>query len=124
MRALKTRVEKTELKGIRKMSEISCTAHTCAYNSDSYCVLNAVRVSGQKAKKSCDTACESFYLRNPGAVNACCPEMHLPADNSIECNAEKCMYNQSGRCKAAAVDINGIGADVSSRTECGTFVKK
>ncbi len=106
------------------MSEISCTAHTCAYNSDSYCTLNAVHVCGQKAKKSCDTSCESFYMRTSAGTNASIPQMHMPSSNSIECSAEKCLYNDSGHCKAVNVDINGVGADCSARTECGTFVKK
>ena len=106
------------------MSEISCTAHTCAYNSDSYCTLKSVHVSGQKAKKSCDTACDSFYLGTPAETNAVISQISAPQSNCIECSAGKCLYNESGHCKAVNVDINGIGADCSARTECGTFVKK
>lgn len=41
----------------------------------------------------------------------------------IKCNAEKCMYNSDGICKADYVSISGIGKEEKENTNCETFYK-
>ena len=37
------------------MPKISCTAHSCVYNTSNCCSLSDVKVGGSGAKKACDT---------------------------------------------------------------------
>ncbi|WP_102399056.1 DUF1540 domain-containing protein [Haloimpatiens massiliensis] len=41
----------------------------------------------------------------------------------IKCNAEKCMYNSDGICKADYVSISGMGKGEKENTNCETFYK-
>lgn len=103
------------------MPKISCTAHSCVYNTSNCCSLSDVKVGGSTAKKACDTRCDSFTERTPGAQNNTTATACSFTD--IDCAAKKCMYNRDGFCGASAVSVSGTGASCSDQTECETFQK-
>ena len=103
------------------MPKISCTAHSCVYNTSNCCSLSDVKVGGSGAKKACDTRCDSFMERTSGAQNSIATSACSFTD--IDCAAKKCMYNKDGFCSASAVNVSGTGACCSDQTECETFHK-
>lgn len=50
-------------KGATLMSDISCDATTCMYNTNSMCAAGVVEVQGSNACHSGDTECASFVER-------------------------------------------------------------
>jgi hypothetical protein len=103
------------------MPRISCSAHSCVYNTDNCCSLTNVNVGGTGAKKACDTCCDSFVEMDKKAENNCAD--CACSFSEIDCAAKKCVYNKEGACSAATIQVSGVGAVDCNQTECDTFRK-
>lgn len=105
------------------MAKLSCGALNCSYNKDRYCSKGDIMVSGKHANVSNDTSCDSFHRRmsTESYSNAI---IHPSEVISIDCEVDKCLYNDKYRCTAKHVDIKGKNADVSTETNCDTFKQK
>ena len=103
------------------MPVLDCSVKTCYYNKDNKCSLDSIKVEGRSADYSDDTACGSFKLRNGESMsNATGKE---PTSTSyVECSANKCVFNESNKCKAEHIGIAGSKADKVDDTECASFV--
>ncbi|MBQ7925647.1 MAG: DUF1540 domain-containing protein [Lachnospiraceae bacterium] len=106
------------------MAELKCGAKNCTYNEDNYCCKGDIMVGGKHAGKSADTCCESFVERKGDKANYISSISHPSKVISIDCEAEKCMYNKNYKCVAEHVDIKGCNACDSKETVCATFVEK
>lgn len=103
------------------MPKISCSAHSCVYNADSCCSLTNVDVGGSRAKKACETCCDSFVEADMGAQNSCAE--CACSFSEVDCAAKKCVYNHEGTCAATTIQVCGVGACRCDQTECETFKK-
>lgn len=103
------------------MTKLNCTVTSCRYNDNEAkrCSLDSIKVEGTTAEISDGTACASFAEKKDNMTNSCgCrPKTSL----SIECMAEKCIYNSDCKCTAAHIDVAGDGACDFGETRCATF---
>lgn len=105
------------------MAELKCGAKNCTYNENSYCSKGDIMVGGKHAHESDATCCESFIERkNEGSFTSSLS--HPSKVISIDCEAEKCIYNKNYKCVADHVDIKGNNACESRETACATFSEK
>lgn len=99
------------------MPSLTCSAQYCTHNKNNCCCISNIHVNGKKSDDSEDTSCGNF-IQHIGAVqlneSAC-------SNLSIDCDAQKCVYNKQKVCLADRVDIGGIDAHENKRTECSTF---
>lgn len=102
------------------MPNLSCGVGNCAYNQESLCSLNSVKVSGSFANQAESTCCANFVEKG-GFTNAV--ENMGPADlaTSVACEAEKCCHNESCQCHADSIDISGDYAQSQDNTNCASF---
>lgn len=109
------------MSGGKIMTKLNCSVTSCAYNDEKLCCLDNIKVEGTTADISDSTACASFEeRRNSGYSNSYGsrePRYRL----SIECMAEKCVYNRAFRCSADHIDVAGDGAKDFDETRCATF---
>lgn len=102
------------------MPVLDCSVRTCYYNKENSCCLDAIKVEGTTAEVSSATECSSFKERTGESLtNGCCgsPSCKL----SVDCMAEKCMFNSGHSCTAKHIDISGRNAHRSEDTECDSF---
>ena len=104
------------------MAELKCGAKNCTYNEDSYCCKGDIMVGGKHADNMDDTCCESFIQRKNDKMTSSIS--HPSKVISIDCEAEKCMYNKNYKCVAEHVDIRGCNACDCRETACATFTEK
>lgn len=101
------------------MPRLSCSACECGHNSEGYCCLDAVNVSGGVSKEN--TCCASFTI-NSGASNCCSTPS---AQTAVTCRANDCVHNENCTCHADSVSICTCGSGCTCKdTECDTFKKK
>lgn len=104
------------------MVNLTCGATNCSYNKDNSCCKGDIMVGGKNACECNATNCESFHKRDRDAYTS---SIAHPSKNiSVDCEAEKCVYNSDYRCKAEHVDIKGCNACTSHETLCATFKEK
>ena len=100
------------------MAEIKCTVTNCYFNKRLGCTAPSVSVEGKKALESRSTSCDTFIEQKPGIRSS----VNEPLANSeIECKAVNCLYNESERCEANEIIINGKNAAYPEETCCSTF---
>lgn len=104
------------------MAELKCGVETCTYNKDKYCCKGDIMVGGRQAQQSQDTCCESF--RGMGGERFTSALEHPSKTISIDCEAEKCVYNSNYKCYAENVKIGGSHAGDSKETVCETFKER
>lgn len=115
------------MKGDIGMPELKCTVQTCAHNQKSYCMLDKIQVGGNQAKRAQDTCCDSFQERTSDSMkdtysNSMSNVSGTAADCScIDCKANDCMYNESCKCQAGKVSVEGGSACQKEGTQCATF---
>lgn len=103
------------------MTILKCSATTCVYNDDMLCSKGEINVIGNEAHRPDETSCGSFRERGEGSAqntvaNGCgCQSI------KIDCNAQKCIYNENCKCTAAAIDVAGENACDCRETKCSTF---
>ena len=103
------------------MPVLDCSVKTCYYNEDNKCSLKSIKVEGRSADYSDDTACGSFKLRNGESMSNACGKK-TTSTSDVECSANKCVFNESNKCKAEHIGIAGSTADRIDETECASFV--
>ena len=100
------------------MAQIICTVTNCYYNKRQGCTAPALTVDGKNADESRRTCCDTFIEQKPGARSS----VSEPKSNTdIKCEAVKCVYNQSEKCQAKNILVNGKNAEVPEETCCSTF---
>lgn len=104
------------------MPELRCTVQTCVHNSDFYCDLKKINVGGSDAKRAEETCCDSFEERRSATFSNVIHEPATPTSD-IDCKAVECQYNQSCKCHAGKISVEGSQATTNSETECATFTK-
>lgn len=103
------------------MAELQCRVENCTYNQETFCCKGDIMVGGKEADHDDDTCCESFAQRREG-YDSYTSGLSRPSKTiSIDCEAEKCIYNSNCRCVADHVDIKGCGASDCMETACATF---
>ncbi len=104
------------------MPEITCSAHTCAYNQEGCCEKSAIKID---AEKGCDldscTCCDSF--EQSSCHNCGCSNSNAGEEASVDCTATECMYNDNCVCSAEHIRVEGHNAHCCSDTFCETYRK-
>lgn len=104
------------------MTDLKCKAENCSFNDHEVCKKGDIHVSGKHACDCSETNCASFTEdRAYEFAESLCPE---PGKIAIDCEVENCTYNQTRKCSASHVDIQGKNAAVPSETTCMTFREK
>lgn len=106
------------MKGDYAMAEIKCTVTNCYYNKRLGCTAPTITVDGRNADESRLTSCDTFIEQKPGVRSSV---SEPKSDTDIECMAVKCVYNESERCEATDIIVNGKNASVPEETSCSTF---
>ena len=104
------------------MAVLQCGVQTCTYNKEKLCCKGDILVGGKQADQSKDTCCASFRKESEDRVVSALE--HPSKTISIDCEAEKCIYNENYKCYAEAVRISGNRAGSSKETICETFKEK
>ncbi|MEG1448785.1 MAG: DUF1540 domain-containing protein [Oscillospiraceae bacterium] len=105
------------------MNQLRCSVSSCANYADNYCCRPEIKVDGPNATDKCETKCQSFISKTCGATNCACNSTTNPC-LCISCSAKECEYNESGKCVAASVSIDGQGAATMTDTQCSSFKRK
>ncbi|NLG05881.1 MAG: DUF1540 domain-containing protein [Clostridia bacterium] len=108
------------------MTRLECSAVTCRYNDNELCARGEIHVKGHEARTMCDTCCGSYekeaYEGVSNAYSDSC-SCHKDGKGSIKvgCEAQRCCFNESGRCAADHIGISGYDANHKDDTECASF---
>lgn len=119
MRFVKSTGMSAQKGGVFDMAELKCGVENCSYNQENYCCKGDIMVGGTHAYDCDGTCCESFSQRRDDAYVSSLE--HPCRTISIDCEAEKCVYNSNYKCHAEHVDIRGCGACDCRQTQCATF---
>lgn len=101
------------------MPELKCTVQTCVHNKQYYCDLDHIQVGGERAKRADETCCDSFEERTGDTYSNVTGK--ASATSEISCEATECRYNQSCKCHAGKISVEGGDACQCGETECATF---
>ena len=101
------------------MPELKCTVQTCVHNKQYYCDLDHIQVGGECAKRADETCCDSFEERTGDTYSNVTG--HASSTISYRCEATECRYNQSCKCHAGKISVEGGDACQCKETECATF---
>ena len=104
------------------MTRLDCSVVNCTFNKDYSCCKDNIHVGGRSAKVTDQTCCESFQERKGDGMTSGCGTPHKPTE--VSCDAVSCTYNQSCRCHADQIRVNGANACRCEQTECSTFCCK
>lgn len=101
------------------MPDLDCSAENCTYNDSHLCAKGTIKVEGHKAQHTEQTCCDSFVERRGYSYSNSVgePSRYI----AIECEAEKCIYNDDHVCSADTIGIAGYNAKESGQTECASF---
>ena len=101
------------------MTKLECSVKNCVYNEEPYCCKGDIMVEGRDAKNTSETACASFQER----TKDCCSNAvgHKSENIDVDCEAVKCVYNESCKCSANRIGIVGSNAKDSADTQCASF---
>ena len=103
------------------MTKLQCHVIHCSSNKDQCCCRPDIQVDGDSACVCDQTCCLSFSPKSAGQ-NARCSGCR--PQTAIDCEARRCVYNETGVCQAERVRVSGCKDHVCSRqeTECSTFI--
>ena len=87
------------------MPELKCTVQTCVHNKQYYCDLDHIQVGGEHAKRADETCCDSFEERTGDTYSNGTGQASSTSD--IRCEATECRYNQSCKCHAGKISVEG-----------------
>lgn len=102
------------------MPQLRCSVQTCVHNRQQLCSLDSIRVGGDHAKTAGDTCCDSFQERKGDGYSNAAKGTASPM-TEIDCKAKECMYNNSCRCDAGQINVEGSRAKDPKNTACATF---
>lgn len=97
------------------MPELKCTVQTCVHNKQYYCDLDHIQVGGSHAKRADETNCDSFEERTGDTYSNVTGQ--ASATSNIRCEATECRYNQSCKCHAGKISVEGGDACQCSRRQ-------
>lgn len=110
------------------MPKLRCSASKCLYNQTHFCVRNRIHVQGVQAIEENETQCGTFKLNANNDLDSFKTEFaYLNEANehlSINCDCEKCKYNDNELCQKDVVRISGSSAENRQDTACESFEKK
>ena len=106
------------------MTDLKCVAANCTYNKDNLCAKGDICVGGKHADCIDQTCCESFLCKKEGFDAFVSSISHPSRTISIDCEAEKCVYNDNFKCSAPHIDRRGSDASECENTACATFYEK
>lgn len=99
------------------MAELKCNAVNCSYNSENLCCKGDILVGENGFGENKEIQCDSF--REKGMMDNFSSSLDHPCETiSIDCEADKCVYNSNYKCVAKHVNIRGLG---SGSAECSTY---
>ena len=101
------------------MPELKCTVQTCVHNQQFLCNLDKIEVGGNKAKRSEETCCDSFQERKGDSYSNVTGT--ASPTSTIDGKATDCQYNESCKCHAGKISVEGSNACHCQETECATF---
>lgn len=101
------------------MTRLNCSVQSCNYNKEQSCCKGDIMVEGKEAAETRSTCCGSFRERSGDSYSN---SVMMPNKNiKIDCEAEKCVFNQDYRCSADEIGISGSNACHCEETECASF---
>lgn len=103
------------------MTILKCSAMTCVYNKEQLCSKGDIDVTGENATSANETSCGSFRERTGGSMKDSYTDGCGCDKIQIDCKAHNCTYNDSCKCTASSIQVDGSNAHVSSDTRCDTF---
>ncbi|CUX48784.1 DUF1540 domain-containing protein [Clostridium sp. C105KSO13] len=111
------------------MPDLKCTVQTCTHNKQFLCDLDKIQVGGNNAKSMIETSCDSFQERageayeNGSYSNSYGDDITGNASDrsDVDCEATACQYNDSCKCQAGKISVEGSNACHSDGTACATF---
>ena len=114
------------------MPDLKCTMQTCTHNKQFLCDLDKIQVGGSDAKTPMETSCDSFQERTGDAYasgnysNSYGDDITGSASDrsDVDCEATDCEYNDSCKCHAGKISVEGSDACQSEGTACATFTCK
>ena len=106
------------------MADLKCAVENCTYNEQHLCSKGDIMVGGKHACSCGETCCGSFIQRREGQDAFKSSVLHPSKTISIDCEADKCVYNSNYKCVAEHVDISGVKAKESMETACATFKER
>lgn len=99
------------------MAELKCGACSCAYNCENYCCKGDILVGESMHGYEHEVSCDSY--REKDSMDHFSSALDHPCETiSIDCEADKCVFNSNYKCVAKHVDIKGFG---SKGAECATY---
>ena len=101
------------------MADLKCSVQTCLHNKTFLCALDGIEVRGESAHSPESTFCGSFEERRSDSYSNAVGNAS-PTSN-ITCRAQECTYNNSCKCEAGKISVEGSHADQSEQTECASF---
>ena len=101
------------------MPDLDCSAENCVYNDSHLCARGVIKVDGNQACNTEGTCCGSFHERSGNSYRNSVGEPSRCI--AIECEAEKCIYNDDYSCSADTIGIAGFNANDPEETECASF---
>ncbi len=103
------------------MTKLTCHVTNCASNKNDCCCRPDIMVDGENAQHVSDTCCNSFVEKGKGEVsnNVCYCKEDTSLD--VKCDAVTCVHNDSMKCAASSICIEGCHACEKNETECSTF---
>ena len=105
------------------MPVLDCSVKTCYYNKSYACCLEDIKVDGSEATVPNLTACGSFKEEKEQMKNSEDKDMKPQPVVDVDCEAEKCDFNESCKCSADHITIAGKHAEHYTETECSSFTR-
>lgn len=112
------------------MPKLKCDVRSCVYNADYCCCKSMIKVIGEQADQSSETACASFHKKKRINSDDIYKVEFSKIDGinqyiSIECESVNCIYNVKEICTAERVKIaGGPKASKYLETVCNSFEPK
>ena len=104
------------------MAKLECHVNSCANNSNQFCCLPNIQVSGAMAFDNEQTCCSSYVSMQQASFSNAVGTCSVPNEvMPIGCQVQNCTYNAGGDCAASNVCIGGSGASRKGETSCLTF---
>jgi len=101
------------------MTKLNCSVQSCSYNKERSCCKGDIMVEGKEAMENRATCCGSFRERSSDSYSN---SVMRPSQNiQVDCEAEKCSFNQGCKCVADEIGIAGQNACHCEETECASF---
>ncbi len=102
---------------------IHCDAVKCVFNTHGGCSRNYVEIlaeqNGRKGERA--TCCENFSDKISALSESSSTNGSPCSHTDIECNAEKCVYNDDRCCTAGNIRVGKAFSDSAGKTLCETF---